>query len=94
VISNCTGRPVFFWTTTARDRTQPPTATSSTFNAVRSQARNLLLTARLNMARSGHALRAGAGFGSPIPPSASGRTLASEPPGTSRRDCAVRRGNG
>src|SRR5215831_220279 len=45
-------RPVFFWITMALDLTRPLIATSSTFRAVRSQARSLLSIARLNIARS------------------------------------------
>ena len=52
VISNCTGRPVFFWTTVARSRTLPPTHTSSIFSRTRSQPLSLLSMARLNRVRS------------------------------------------
>jgi len=51
VISNCTGLPVFFWTTTPRDFTCPPAATSPTFSLTRSQPRSLLLIARLKRTR-------------------------------------------
>jgi hypothetical protein len=46
------GRPVFFWTTVARSRTLPPAHTSSILTQMRSQSRNLLSMARLNIARS------------------------------------------
>src|ERR1700736_1405303 len=52
VISNCTGRPVFFWTTVVRSRTLPLAHTSSIFSLTRSQPLSLLSIARLNMARS------------------------------------------
>ena len=52
VISNCTGRPVFFWTMVARRRTLAPEQISSTRSLTRSQARSLLSIARLKIARS------------------------------------------
>jgi hypothetical protein len=51
VISNWTGRPVFFWTTVARRRTLAPEHISSTRSLTRSQARSLLSIARLKIAR-------------------------------------------
>ena len=52
VISNWTGRPVFFWTIVARCRTFAPEQTSSSRGLTRSQARSLLSIARLKIARS------------------------------------------
>jgi hypothetical protein len=52
VISNWTGRPVFFWTIVARCRTLAPEQMSSTRSLTRSQARSLLSIARLNITRS------------------------------------------
>lgn len=52
VISNWTGRPVFFWTIVARCRTFTPEQTSSNRSLTRSQARSLLSIARLKIARS------------------------------------------
>src|SRR6266436_7578047 len=52
VISNWTGRPVFFWTIVARCRTFTPEQTSSNRSLTRSQARSLLSIARLKITRS------------------------------------------
>jgi hypothetical protein len=52
VISNWTGRPVFFWTIVARCRTLAPEQTSSNRSLTRSQARSLLSIDRLKIARS------------------------------------------
>jgi hypothetical protein len=52
VISNWTGRPVFFWTIVARCRTLAPAQMSSNRSLTRSQARSLLSIAKLKMARS------------------------------------------
>jgi hypothetical protein len=52
VISNWTGRPVFFWTIVARCRTLVPEQTSSNRSLTKSQARSLLSIARLKIARS------------------------------------------
>ena len=52
VISNWTGRPVFFWTIVARCRTFAPEQMSSIRSLTRSQARSLLSIARLKMTRS------------------------------------------
>jgi hypothetical protein len=52
VISNWTGRSVFFWTIVARCRTFTPEQMSSIRSLTRSQARSLLSIARLNIARS------------------------------------------
>jgi hypothetical protein len=52
VISNCTGRSVFFCTICVRSRIRSPAWTSEVFSATRSHARNLLSIARLNNARS------------------------------------------
>ena len=52
VISNWTGRPVFFWTIVARCRTFTPEQTSSSRSLTRSQARSLLSIARLKITRS------------------------------------------
>jgi hypothetical protein len=52
VISNWTGRPVFFWTIVARCRTLTPEQISSNRSLTRSQARSLLSIARLKIARS------------------------------------------
>ena len=52
VISNWTGRPVFFWTIVARCRTLAPEKMSSRRSFTKSQARSLLSIARLKIARS------------------------------------------
>jgi hypothetical protein len=52
VISNWTGRPVFFCTIVARRRTLAPEQMSSSRSLTRSQARSLLSIARLKIARS------------------------------------------
>jgi hypothetical protein len=52
VISNWTGRPVFFWTIVARCRTLAPEQMSSSRSLTKSQARSLLSIARLKIARS------------------------------------------
>jgi hypothetical protein len=52
VISNWTGRPVFFWTMVARRLALAPEQISSTRSLTRSQARSLLSIARLKIARS------------------------------------------
>ena len=52
VISNWTGRPVFYWTIVARFRTFAPEQMSSNRSLTRSQARSLLSIARLKMTRS------------------------------------------
>src|SRR5258707_6788161 len=52
VISNWTGRPVFFWTIVARCRTFTPEQISSNRSLTRSQARSLLSMAILKMTRS------------------------------------------
>lgn len=52
MISNLTGRCVFWCMTVARLATREPTQMSAARNFVRSNARNLLSMARLNMARS------------------------------------------
>jgi hypothetical protein len=54
VISNWTGRPVFFWTIVARCRTFAPEQMSSNRSLTRSHARSLLSMARLKMTRSRH----------------------------------------
>src|SRR5450631_3346863 len=52
VISNWTGRLVFFWTIVARCRTLAPEQMSSIRSLTRSQARSLLSIAKLKIARS------------------------------------------
>jgi hypothetical protein len=52
VISNWTGRPVFFCTIVARRRTLAPEQISSTRSLTRSHARSLLSIAKLKIARS------------------------------------------
>ena len=52
LISNLTGRPVFFCRTVARSAVYPLAATSSTRMATTSQPRSLLSIAKLNMERS------------------------------------------
>jgi hypothetical protein len=54
VISNWTGRPVFFWTIVARHRTFAPEQMSSNRSLTRSEARSLLSMARLKITRSRH----------------------------------------
>src|SRR5258705_1031159 len=51
MISNWTGRPVFFWTIGARCRTFNPEQTSSNRSLTKSEARSLLSIARLKIAR-------------------------------------------
>jgi hypothetical protein len=52
VISNWTGRSVFFWTIVARCRTLTPEQMSSNRSLTRSEARSLLSIARLKITRS------------------------------------------
>jgi hypothetical protein len=52
VISNRTGKPVFFWRSVAPSTAYPCGAMSSTLSATTSQPRGLLSIARLNVVRS------------------------------------------
>jgi hypothetical protein len=71
VISNSTGRPVFFCVTVARSRTLPATNTSSTLSRTRSHPLSLLSIAKLNMADRAGASPSGGGHEWSRHPSAS-----------------------